>query len=319
VLAGVPETVNERVLVGRSTSDDAGVYLLADGLALVQTVDFFTPILDDPYQFGRIAAANSLSDVYAMNAKPVTAMNIVGFPDKKLPLSMLGDILRGGAQIAREAGVAILGGHTVSDNEPKYGLSVTGVADPNKIWRNVGAKPGDAIVLTKPIGVGVLALAAKKIEDNRAIIHEIVRVTTTLNAGAQDAAQDIEVHACTDITGYGLLGHLHEVVSGSGVGAILHAGKVPLMMRVLEFLGTGIIPNTTKKNLEYAASFASFDDGVPQALRLALANAMTSGGLLFCVPARDADRLVENLKARGMISHSVIGEITGASEIRVVE
>jgi selenide, water dikinase len=318
VLAEVPETVNAKVLVGRSTSDDAGVYLLTEDTALVQTVDFFTPILDDPYQFGRIAAANSLSDVYAMNAAPITALNIMGFPEGKLPLSMMAEILRGGAAVAAEAGVAILGGHTVKDNEPKYGLSVTGVANPRNIWRNVGAHPGDALVLTKPIGVGVLATAAKKTEDNARILEDIVSVTTALNAGARDAAAGLDVHACTDVTGFGLLGHLREMVGGSEVGAIVRAGDVPIMRGVLDFIGQGIIPNTTKRNLDAGLAGIEFDDDVPREMRLALIDSMTSGGLLFALPADQAGTLVANLKKFQTPAWAVIGEITQGRTIRVV-
>jgi selenide, water dikinase len=317
VLAAVPETANEKVLVGRTTSDDAGVYLLTDEIALVQTVDFFSPILDDPFEFGRMAATNSISDVYAMNGTPLTALSIMGFPEKALPLSMMGEILRGAEETAKRAGVAILGGHTVNDSEPKFGLAVTGVVNPKKIWRNVGAKPGDAIVLSKPIGSGILAVAVKNAKDRAPLIREILRVTTALNSSARQAAQDVEVHACTDITGFGLIGHMFEMIAGSNAGLVLHAGSVPLMSGVLESLEEGILPNGTKKNLAFANERVVFSAGVPLVMRHALVDAMTSGGLAFAVPRRDAARLVENMKAEGTPAAAIIGEVVEGSEFRV--
>lgn len=315
----MPQAVNANVLVGNSTSDDAGVYLLDDDRALVQTVDFFTPIIDDPFHFGRIAAANSLSDVYAMNGVPITALNIMAFPEFELPLDMMAEILRGGADIAAEAGVAIIGGHSVDDREPKYGLSVTGLVDPKNIWRNVGARPGDALVVTKPIGVGVLATALKKGLADDAVTENIVSVTTSLNARARDAAQGFEIHACTDITGFGLLGHLRELVAGSGVAATIFATHVPLMPRMLEFIDGGIVPGSTKRNRDFVADLVRFDDAVPANLRIALADSMTSGGLLFALPKTQASELLKRLEAHGVPSPAVIGEIhQGTMAISVV-
>ncbi len=305
----MPQAVNANVLVGNVTSDDAGVYLLDDGRALVQTVDFFTPIIDDPFQFGRIAAANSLSDVYAMNGVPITALNIMAFPEFELPLDMMAQILRGGADIAAEAGVAIIGGHSVDDREPKYGLSVTGLVDPRNIWRNVGARPGDALVVTKPIGVGVLATAIKKGLADESVTANVISVTTSLNARARDAAQGFEIHACTDITGFGLLGHLREMVVGSDVAATVFASSVPLMPRMLEFIDQGIVPGSTKRNRDFAADVVRFADDVPPPLRIALADSMTSGGLLFALPKAQSSELLKRLEAHGVPSPAVIGEI----------
>ncbi len=319
MLARVPQAVNANVLVGNSTSDDAGVYLLDDGRALVQTVDFFTPIIDDPFQFGRIAAANSLSDVYAMNGVPITALNILAFPEFELPLDMMAEILRGGADIAREAGVAILGGHSVDDREPKYGMSVTGLVDPKNIWRNVGARPGDALVVTKPIGVGVLATAIKKGLADDAVTAELVSVTTSLNARARDAAQGFDIHACTDITGFGLLGHLREMVGGSGVRATLIASAVPLMSGTLDFIAQGVVPGSTKRNRDFVADLVLYDEAVPADLRLALADSMTSGGLLFALPKGQSSELLKRLEAHGVPSPAVIGEIhQGTMAISVI-
>lgn len=314
----MPQAVNDRVLVGNATSDDAGVYLLSDDTALVQTVDFFTPIIDDPFQFGRIAAANSLSDVYAMNGRPITALNILAFPEFVLPIEMMADILRGGADIANEAGVAILGGHSVDDKEPKYGLAVTGVVDPKRIWRNVGAKPGDALVLSKPLGVGALVNAIRKGWASEDAAERVVAVTTSLNGLARDAAQGFTIHACTDVTGFGLLGHLKEMVEGSGVGARVFASRVPLMDGMLDAIEKGALPTAAKRNRAFVEPIARYDDAAPETLRAALCDTMTSGGLLFALPASEAPALVESLRAHGTPAAEIIGIfVNDAVEIHV--
>jgi selenide,water dikinase len=279
----VPARQDPNVLVGFGTSDDAGVYKLRDDLALVQTVDFFTPIVDDPFDFGRIAAANALSDVYAMGATPVTALNLVAFSLEQLGGEVLTSILRGGASITDEAGVAIVGGHSIDDREPKYGLAVTGVVDPRSVLTNAGGLAGDALVLTKPLGAGAVSTALKR--GLEAPLAEAVRVMTTLNREASVAAREAGAHALTDVTGFGLLGHLHELALASGLAAELDAAAVPAIEGVLELLGGGeAISGGTRRNRDYAASFATFAAAVPEARRWLVCDAMTSGGLLAAVP-----------------------------------
>jgi selenide,water dikinase len=283
LLATVPAREDPNVLVGFGTSDDAGVYKLRDDLALVQTVDFFTPIVDDPFDFGRIAAANALSDVYAMGATPVTALNLVAFSLEQLGGEVLTAILRGGASITDEAGVAIVGGHSIDDREPKYGLAVTGVVDPRSVLTNAGGRAGDALVLTKPLGAGAVSTALKR--GLEAPLAEAVRVMTTLNRDASLAAREADAHALTDVTGFGLLGHLHELALASGLAAELDAAAVPAIEGVLELLADGdAISGGTRRNREYASQFTTFAAKVPEASRWLVCDAMTSGGLLAAVP-----------------------------------
>jgi selenide,water dikinase len=283
LLASVPARKDPNVLVGFGTSDDAGVYKLRDDLALVQTVDFFTPIVDDPFDFGRIAAANALSDVYAMGATPVTALNLVAFPLEQLGGEVLSAILRGGASIAEQAGVAIIGGHSIDDREPKYGLAVTGVVDPRSVLTNADGRVGDALVLTKPLGAGAVSTALKR--GLEAPLAEAVRVMTGLNRDASLAAREAGAHALTDVTGFGLLGHLHELALASGLAAEVDAASVPVIEGVLKLLAGGdAISGGTRRNREYAASFATFAASVPEAQRWLVCDAMTSGGLLAAVP-----------------------------------
>jgi selenide,water dikinase len=283
LLATVPAREDPNVLVGFGTSDDAGVYKLRDDLALVQTVDFFTPIVDDPFDFGRIAAANALSDVYAMGATPVTALNLVAFSLEQLGGEVLTAILRGGASITDEAGVAIVGGHSIDDREPKYGLAVTGVVDPRSVLTNAGGRAGDGLVLTKPLGAGAVSTALKR--GLEAPLAEAVRVMTTLNRDASLAAREAGAHALTDVTGFGLLGHLHELALASGLAAELDAAAVPAIEGVLELLAEGdAISGGTRRNREYASQFTTFAAEVPEASRWLVCDAMTSGGLLAAVP-----------------------------------
>jgi selenide,water dikinase len=283
LLATVPAREDPNVLVGFGTSDDAGVYKLRDDLALVQTVDFFTPIVDDPFDFGRIAAANALSDVYAMGATPVTALNLVAFSLEQLGGEVLTAILRGGASITDEAGVAIIGGHSIDDREPKYGLAVTGVVDPRSVLTNAGGRAGDGLVLTKPLGAGAVSTALKR--GLEAPLAEAVRVMTTLNRDASLAAREAGAHALTDVTGFGLLGHLHELALASGLAAELDAAAVPAIEGVLELLAEGdAISGGTRRNREYASQFTTFAAEVPEASRWLVCDAMTSGGLLAAVP-----------------------------------
>jgi selenide,water dikinase len=305
--------------VGTSHPDDAGVYLVREDLAIILTVDFFTPIVDDPRTFGEIAAANSLSDVYAMGGEPFAAMNIVGYPadSPDLPLSILGDILQGGEAKAREAGVAIVGGHTVDDAEPKYGLSVVGRAHPSRILRKSGAKPGDKLVLTKPLGTGILTTALKQGKLPEHDLAEAVRVMSTLNAEACRAMLEVGATAATDVTGYGLLGHLGEMLKMGNVGAKISAAAVPLLAGAREFAAAGVAPAGTRKNLAAAEAFTTWDAGVADADRMVLADAQTSGGLLIAVPAAAVDRLRGRLRELQTPAQAVLGEVTAAPGLRV--
>jgi selenide,water dikinase len=304
-----------RVLVGYDTGDDAGVFLVSDDVALVQTVDFFTPIVDDPFDFGRIAATNALSDVYAMGGRPLTALNIVAFPDD-LDLAILSRILDGGAAVAREAGVAVLGGHTIKDSEPKYGMAVTGLVDPARIVTNAGAKPGDAIVLTKPLGTGVLTTARKRdaIADDG--LDEAVRWMTTLNARASEAMLACGAHAATDVTGFGLLGHAGSMATASGVQLSIEASAVPFMAQVLELIRDGAVPGGTRHNAQTHGEFTRFDSGVSDIVRIGLSDAQTSGGLLIAVAPERLGALTRDLYASGSLA-AVIGEVRAGSGISV--
>jgi selenide,water dikinase len=290
LLAGLDPVTDPNVLVGFGTSDDAGVYKLRDDLAIVQTVDFFTPIVDDPFDFGRIAAANALSDVYAMGATPVSALNLVAFSLAELGDGVLREILRGGGAVAAEAGVAVLGGHSIEDSEPKYGMAVTGVVVPGEVITNAGGRPVDALVLTKPLGAGAVSTAVKRGLAG-APLAEAVAVMTMLNRDAAAAAREAGVHAMTDVTGFGLLGHLRELALASGVAAEVEAAAVPAIEGVLPLLADDeerAIAGGTRRNRAYAEEFTTFDDAVPEHLRWLVCDAMTSGGLLAAVPAERA-------------------------------
>jgi selenide, water dikinase len=292
VLAPLPASKDDRLLVGRETFDDAGVYLLSDDIALVQTVDFFAPIVDDPYEFGQIAAANALSDVYAMGGQPLTAMNIVAFPTGDLPLTVLTEILRGGQDKVHEAGAHIVGGHTVIDTELKYGLSVTGRAHPNFLLTNAAAKPGDRLVLTKPIGNGILATALKKAsagdEKFSAIMTEnvIVEMMTgmkALNGASSRAALAAGVKCATDVTGFGLLGHASHIARASNVTLSIHAASVPVLPGTIEAWTAGASSDGLKRNREYLEPMVRWNEQTPEMMAV-LCDPQTSGGLLVCVP-----------------------------------
>ncbi len=292
------------------------MYRLRDDLALVQTVDFFTPIVDDPFDFGRIAAANALSDVYAMGGTPLTALNIAAFPLEKLGPEILRRILEGGAAIAREAGVAIVGGHTIEDDEPKYGMAVTGTIDPQRIVTNAGARPGDTLVLTKPIGTGILASALKKDAITEAQMAEAVRWMTTLNAHAARAMLAAGANAATDVTGFGLLGHAHEIARASGVRLQIVAAQVPVYPLAREMLALEIAPGGSRRNAEEHAGFTEFAPGVPAEYRLLFSDAQTSGGLLIAVPPDGLPILLENLREPDALA-AVIGNVVAGSGIAV--
>ena len=283
IVAGLPAVTDPRVLVGSATSDDAAVVKLSDEIAIVQTADFFTPIVDDPYAFGRIAATNALSDVYAMGGTPVSALNLVAFPLETLGAEVLAEILRGGGDAAAEAGCAVVGGHSIDDPEPKYGMAVTGVVHPDEVLTNAGGRPGDALVLTKPLGAGTIATAIKRGLAGPELVARGVEVMTTLNAQAAADARAAGAHALTDVTGFGLLGHLHEVALASGCAAEVHVDAIPAIEGVLELLAGGeAIAGGTRRNRAHAETFTSFA-GSPERQWLAC-DAMTSGGLLAAVP-----------------------------------
>ena len=290
VLRGLDAEDDPAVLVGPSTADDAGVYRLSDDLALIQTVDFFTPIVDDPYDFGRIAAANALSDVYAMGGAPVSALNLVAFSLERLGGDVLRQILRGGGDVARAAGAAIVGGHSIDDPEPKYGLAVTGTVHPERLTTNAGGREGDVLVLTKPLGAGAVATAAKRGLADEGLVARAVEVMVALNRDAAQAARAAGAHAVTDVTGFGLLGHLHELAAASGVAAEVRASAVPAIEGALDLLtGEEAVSGGSRANARHADTFAGFDDAVEPARRRLLVDPMTSGGLLVAVPAERAD------------------------------
>jgi len=316
-LRHLPKIEDPNVLVGTNTADDAAVYRISDDLAIVQTVDYFTPVVDDPYTFGMITAANSLSDIYAMGAKPLFALNIVGFPAKKLPLETLAEILKGGAAKAVEAGVSVIGGHTIDDNEPKYGMSVTAVIDPKKVITNAGARAGDVLVLTKPLGIGIITTAIKKGLVREDTIDKAVEVMSTLNKAAAEVMIDIGVNACTDITGFGFLGHLHEMLKGSGAGARISLQNVPVLPEAWELIAQGIAPGGTYRNLEYLRDDVMWDTGISQEGKLVLADAQTSGGLLMAVPAEKARQLVDALTRAKVPVVAVVGEVIADPEARI--
>ena len=284
IVRALPARHDPDVLVGTDTADDAGVYRLTDDLALVQTVDFFTPIVDDPYDFGRIAAANALSDVYAMGGRPVTALNLVAFPLERLGPDVLGAILRGGLDVCAEADVAVVGGHSIDDAEPKFGLAVTGVVAPDALLTNAGGRPGDVLVLTKPLGVGAITTAAKRGACLPELRQAAVDVMVALNAGAAEAARAAGAHALTDVTGFGLLGHLHSLALASGVGAEVNAAAVPAIDGVEALLdGEDAVSGGSRRNREYADGFTGWGDEVPHWRRHLVCDATTSGGLLVAV------------------------------------
>ena len=309
VLCGLPPIEDPKVLVGTSTRDDAAVYRLDEDIALVQSVDVFTPVVDDPYTFGLVAAANALSDIYAMGARPILALSLIGFPVGKLPLSDMRAILKGGIDKAREAGIEVVGGHSLEDNEPKYGLCVTGLVHPDRILRNSTARPGDLLILTKPLGSGVLAHAIKKGRATEEEIKEVVDVMTRLNRDASEAMVEVGVSACTDVTGFGLLGHLIEMVQGSGVSARIRASRVPVLGSVRARIREGIYPGGTEKNLEFFGRHVDWAADVEETDRWVLADAQTSGGLLISVPREQAGDLKARLESRGVMTCAEIGEV----------
>ena len=306
-------------MVGIETGDDAAVYRLGPEIALILTVDYFTPIVDDPYSFGAIAAANAVSDVYAMGGKPLLALNIVGFPIGKLPKELLAEILRGGAEKAMEAGVLIVGGHSIDDDEPKYGLAVTGVIHPDLVVTNKRARAGDDLILTKPLGMGIISTAIKKEKASASLVRRAVQVMSTLNRDAAEAMTEVGAHACTDITGFGLLGHLYGMTRASGVGAKIKLSKVPILPEVWELAKEGCIPGGTRKNYSFLQEkeAVTWDPGIDEMTRLVISDAQTSGGLLIAVAKEKSQDLLSRLEARKTQAAVLIGEIVDDSSRRI--
>jgi len=288
------------MLVGTETSDDAGVYRLGPDLAIVNTVDFFTPIVDDPYVFGQISAANALSDVYAMGGEPKTCLNIVCFPKGKMDIEVLGEILKGGADKVKEGGAVVIGGHSIIDEEIKYGMAVTGVIHPDKIFRNVGVQEGDALILTKPLGTGIITTALKKGKATKESVDEAVKSMTTLNAAASTVMRKYPVHACSDITGFGILGHALGMASGSGVTLIIESAKLPLLNRAPRLAEKGYITGGCKRNRDYLKDKITIEKSLREGLVEVALDPQTSGGLLIAVAKRHAGKLLDDLHAAGV-------------------
>lgn len=313
MLRHLPGHDDPRLLVGLETCDDAAVYQLSEELALIMTVDFFTPVVDDPYLFGQIAAANALSDIYAMGGKPLLALNVVGFPTCLSP-EIMAEILRGGADKVREAGAIIAGGHTVEDSEPKYGLAVTGLVHPQKVVTNAGASPGDVLVLTKPLGTGIITTAVKAGLAPPDAYGAAVKAMCSLNKEAAEAMQAAGVHACTDITGFGLLGHAAEMALASGVSLVFEYGRIPLLPRALELAATGLIPGGAYRNRDYLLPRVNLAASLTPAQQALLFDPQTSGGLLMAVPPEHLAKLLEELVARGLSDSGVVGRVVARQE-----
>lgn len=317
ILSGLPTVSDPNVLLGYSGRDDAAIYRLPSGEQIVQTLDFFTPVVDDPYDYGAIAAANSLSDVYAMNARPLFALNICCFP-RKHSFELWREVLRGGADKAAEAGIAIVGGHTVDDSEPKYGLVVTGIVQPGATWANEGAKPGDALILTKPIGTGLITTALKNELVSAAAAAEAIEAMKTLNRTAAEVLSRFEVHACTDITGNGLIGHASEVMEASCVGLELQASRIPLFSLARDLCEGGKFPGGTFANRGYYEPLVDLDSTVSESFSWLLFDAQTSGGLFAVVAGEQAESALAELHRAGVKAASVIGRVVTGERIRVV-
>jgi len=288
--------------------DDAGVYKLSDDLAIIQTIDFFTPIVDDPYAFGQIAVANALSDVYAMGGKPLTAMNVVCFPAKSLDISVLQDILRGGIDKMCEAGVILVGGHSIDDAELKYGLSVTGTVHPERLVASAGAQVGDKLILSKPLGTGIISTAVKAGMVNEELAEKVTKCMATLNKKASELMQEVGAHACTDVTGFGLLGHTIQLAESSEVGIELHLASIPYFPEVIDFARQGLLPGGLHRNRDFYANRVKFIE-VPEYMQDVLYDAQTSGGLLICLSPEKAELLLDKLQQAGVEDTALIGEV----------
>ena len=316
-LCGMVFPTDENVIVGLDRADDAGVYRVNDDLALIQTVDFFTPIVDDPYWFGQIAAANALSDVYAMGGVPKTAMNLVGFPLGEMDISILREILQGGIDKIKEAGAVLVGGHSVEDPELKYGLSVTGFIHPGRVLTKNNLKAGDKLILTKPLGTGIINTAIKGGLASPEVIERVTRLMAELNRKPAEIMDHFPVHACTDITGFGLVGHLAEMVIGSGCGIRLQGDLIPVIPETLEYCQMGFVPAGAYRNREFRACMTEFAFTVDRLMQDILFDPQTSGGLLICVPEDVSASLVLNLKNEGVEAAVIIGEVVSGSEEKI--
>ena len=317
-MCGLPLIHDPNLIVGLEKADDAGVYKLSEDLAIIQTIDFFTPIVDDPYTFGQIAVANALSDVYAMGGKPLTAMNVVCFPIKALDISVLREILRGGLEKMKEAGVALVGGHSVDDVELKYGLSVTGVMHPSKVVTKTGAKAGDKLILTKPLGTGIISTAIKGRVAGEETMTKVAGHMATLNKVASEAMQEIGVNACTDITGFGLLGHACEMIQDSEIGMKIRTASVPVFAEAMEFAQMGMIPGGTYRNKEFRSSMVKMPTEVPEYVQDVLFDPQTSGGLFIAVSAAKANLLLSRLHEAGVVEARIVGEVVGQPKERII-
>ncbi len=305
MLARLPKQLDPHVLVGFDTADDAGVYQLSPELALVQTVDFFTPIVDDPYTFGQIAAANSLSDVYAMGGRPISALSIVGFPNTGRDVEILAAILQGGHAKMQEAGCTVIGGHSIGDEEIKFGYAVTGVINPQRVWKNVGAQPGDRLILTKRLGTGVVATALKQDRAAKAAVDAAILSMCTLNRAGMELALPWEVRAATNVTGFGLLGHAREMALGSKVSFTIDSGEIDFLPDARELAKKGFLPGGLKRNQEFIGGCVEFAPGVPEDIRNLLFDPQTSGGLLLSVTSKDFSGLLESLRAGGVAARQI--------------
>lgn len=317
LLKALPPITDPNVLVGSSTADDAAIYRLSDDLALVFTTDFFTPIVDGPYDFGAVAAANALSDVYAMGGKPLMALSIVGFPDALLPPEVLAEILRGAIDKAADADIAIVGGHTIKSDEPIFGLAVVGTVSPDRVLANDQAQPGDVLILTKPLGLGIITTAAKNGEDRLGAIGEAIHVMTTLNRLAGEVIARHGAHALTDVTGFGLLGHLRNVVTASAVSARVYLDRVPVLSQAWEYVRAGVAPGGTHANLRFLNDYVTWAADVAKEDQLILCDAQTSGGLLAAVAPNKAETLLTALREAGVPTASIIGKIEATARGRI--
>jgi len=335
LLRKVPSPADPNLLVGHASSDDAAVYRLGGGQTIVQTIDFFTPVVDDPRLFGRIAATNALSDVYAMRGRPLLALAVVAFPMKVLPIDVLEEILRGGAEKVAEAGAVIAGGHSIDHDIPLYGLSVTGIVDEGKVTRNAGAKPGDALVLTKPLGIGITIRAGRvdsaaaedatesagtrKLSD--AALEEAVEVMCALNRPPVEAMEGFDIHAATDVTGFGLLGHAHEMMEGSGTTAEFSVSRIPLLSEARRLASEGVAPGGSRLNLKNLRARSEVSPGVTDEDVLLLCDAQTSGGLLVALPQAEAESYAARCRERGASRAAVVGAVgpRGATLLKIVK
>jgi len=305
VLAKLPKQSDPNVLIGFDTADDAGVYQLTPDLALVQTVDFFTPIVDDPYTFGQIAAANSLSDIYAMGGRPISALSIVGFPNTGRDVGILESILRGGLAKMQEASCTVIGGHSIGDEEIKFGYAVTGVVDPRRMLSNAQARPGDRLVFTKRLGTGVIGTALKKNRASEASICAAVQSMLTLNYTASEVALGFEVHSATDVTGFGLLGHAREMAAGSKVSLVIDSTRVEFLPEAADYAREGFLPGGLKRNMDFLVSCVEFSSGIAEEIRNLLFDPQTSGGLLLSVSPHDTPPLLDALRQRGIPAQEI--------------